>query len=367
MQTINDIDKWERTVRFDESRNSVVLIDQRKLPYRYELVFTKDFYETARAIKDMTVRGAGAIGATAAYGMAQAALSFRGEDKTAFESLIFEAMHQLKSARPTAVDPANAIDFVMSRVISNDSIDDQKKSILAAAHEFAEAQIKQCYNIGLHGAELLFDGMRILTHCNAGALAFVAIGSATAPIYVAKNLGKKTYVFCDETRPRCQGASLTAWELARAGISHEIIVDNCAGYLMSKRQIDAVIVGCDRLLAKTGHIVNKIGTYTKAVLAHRHSIPFYVALPISTIDWQCDSVDLVPIEERDSDEVLYMNGLDMDGVIRRIRIANPGSPARNPAFDITPPDLITAYITPIGVLKRSELGQLKTKSITDVG
>jgi methylthioribose-1-phosphate isomerase len=204
-----------------------------------------------------------------------------------------------------------------------------------------------------------------LTHCNAGWLAFVDVGSATAPLYAAQARGKRFHVFCDETRPRSQGATLTAWELAQQGISHQIIADNAAGHLMQRGEIDLVIVGSDRTLGRTGEVANKIGTYTKAVLAKRHRIPFYVAIPLSTIDWKLKSGFDIPIEERDASEVLGAWGAlwDFKSQVSNlksaqrayVRVANPTSGARNPGFDVTPPELITGIITPAGIFKPREL------------
>jgi S-methyl-5-thioribose-1-phosphate isomerase len=234
-----------------------------------------------------------------------------------------------------------------------------------AAEEFADASAAECRAIGEQGAELIRDGMRILTHCNAGWLACVDFGTATAPLYVAQERGRRFHVFCDETRPRCQGATLTAWELAQQGISHQVIADNAAGYLMQRGEIDLVIVGTDRTLGRTGEVANKIGTYTKAVLAARHRIPFYVALPLSTFDWELKSGRDIPIEERDEEEVLGAWGVTArpGGASRRrttserirVRIANPTSGARNPGFDVTPPELVTGFITPAGIFAPKEL------------
>ena len=207
--------------------------------------------------------------------------------------------------------------------------------------------------------------MRVLTHCNAGWLAFVDIGSATAPMYAAQAAGKKFHVFCDETRPRSQGATLTAWELAQQNISHQIIADNAAGHLMQRGEIDMVIVGSDRTLGRTGEVTNKIGTYTKAVLAKRHGIPFYVAIPLSTIDWNLKRGFDIPIEERHADEVLGAWGIVQSpesrvqspesGKRAYVRVANPASGARNPGFDVTPAELITGIITPAGIFKPGDL------------
>ena len=226
---------------------------------------------------------------------------------------------------------------------------------------FADQNVADCEAIGKHGLELIRNGMRILTHCNAGRLAFVDVGTATAPIYAAHAAGRRVHVFCDETRPRCQGATLTAWELSEAGVSHEVIPDNAAGHLMQRGEIDLVLVGSDRTLGRTGDVANKIGTYTKAVLAARHGIPFYVAIPLSTIDWKLRCGDEIPIEQRCEDEVLGAWGVDGSGRLRYLRIANPASGARNPGFDVTPAELITGIITPVGVFKPRDLWRVRGK------
>jgi S-methyl-5-thioribose-1-phosphate isomerase len=218
--------------------------------------------------------------------------------------------------------------------------------------------VRHCEEIGRHGAKLIRSGMNILTHCNAGWLACVDIGTATAPMYAAQAQGKKFHVFCDETRPRSQGATLTAWELAQQRISHQVIADSAAGHLMQRGEIDLVIVGSDRTLGRTGEVANKIGTYTKAVLAKRHGIPFYVAIPLSTIDWNLKRGFDIPIEERHESEVLGawgVAGRQKGGKRIYVRVANPTSGARNPGFDVTPPELITGIITPVGIFKPREL------------
>ncbi|EEF62982.1 S-methyl-5-thioribose-1-phosphate isomerase [Pedosphaera parvula] len=344
-----------RTVAFDTAKNSVLLIEQRLLPHQFEVIGTRDFKETAKAITDMIVRGAGAIGATAAYGLAQGARAFRGKDLKKFERHVEIVYHTLKSARPTAVDPVNAMNDVRATMNSGETVEEQQALALAAAEEFANHDVQHCEEIGKHGAKLIRSGMKVLTHCNAGWLAFVDIGSATAPMYAAQAEGKKFHVFCDETRPRSQGATLTAWELAQQGISHQIIADNAAGHLMQRGHIDMVIVGSDRTLGRTGEVANKIGTYTKAVLAKRHGIPFYVAIPLSTIDWDMKSGFDIPIEERHESEVLGAWGITGKGKREYVRVANPGSGAFNAGFDVTPAELITGIITPAGVFKPKEL------------
>ncbi len=344
-----------RTVTFDARRNAVRLIEQRLLPHRFEVIATRDFRQTAQAIRDMIVRGAGAIGAAAAYGLAQGARAFRGRQLRPFFPHIELVYQTLQAARPTAVDPVNALDAVRGAMSAGDTVEEQQALALAAAEEFANDDVQHCAAIGRHGAPLIRDGMRILTHCNAGWLAFVDLGTATAPLYAAQAQGKEFHVYCDETRPRSQGATLTAWELAQQGISHDVIADSAAGHLMQRGEIDLVIVGSDRTLGRTGEVANKIGTYTKAVLADRHGVPFYVAIPLSTIDWRLQSGREIPIEERDGSEVLGAWGRTPRGRRKYVRVANLSSTARNPGFDVTPPELITGIITPMGIFKPTEL------------
>ncbi|HUA67431.1 MAG TPA: S-methyl-5-thioribose-1-phosphate isomerase [Candidatus Saccharimonadales bacterium] len=352
-----------RTVTFDPVRNEVLLIEQRLLPHQFRIIATKNFHETARAIRDMIVRGAGAIGATAAYGLAQGALAFHGRDLRKFARHIETIYQTLKAARPTAIDPVNAMHGVRAGMRTGKTVEEQQQLALAAAEEFAGENVRDCEAIGKHGEKLICNGMNILTHCNAGWLAFVDVGTATAPMYAAQAAKKKFHIFCDETRPRSQGATLTAWELAQQKISHQIIADNAAGHLMQRGKIDLVIVGSDRTLGRTGEVANKIGTYTKAVLAKRHGIPFYVAIPLSTIDWNLKCGSDIPIEERNESEVLGAWGVTnfksqiSNSKSKRayVRVANPTSGARNPGFDVTPPELITGIITPAGIFKPREL------------
>ena len=367
--TVRGRTRHYRTVTFDASRNTVLLIEQRLLPHEFKVVPTHNFRETARAIQDMVVRGAGAIGATAAYGLAQGARAFRGRDVARFLRHIDMVCKMLKAARPTAVDPVNAMNRVRAAMRHGRTVEEQQALARAAAEEFSNEDVRHCQEIGRHGAQLIRNGMNILTHCNAGWLAFVDFGTATAPLYTAQARRKHFHVFCDETRPRCQGATLTAWELAQQNISHQIIADNAAGHFMQRGQIDLVIVGSDRTLGRTGEVANKIGTYTKAVLARRHGIPFYVAIPLSTIDWRLRSGFKIPIEERHESEVLGAWGAIQPSTInsqlspraplpaRRayVRVANPTSGALNPGFDVTPPELITGIITPLGIFKPREL------------
>ena len=374
--TVRGRTRHYRTVAFDAADNAVQLIEQRLLPHEFRIVRTRDFRETAAAIRDMVVRGAGAIGAAAAYGLAQGARSFRGGDSRRFAVQVETVFQTLKDARPTAVDPVNAMNQVRQAMSPGETVEEQKARALAAAEEFANEDVRHCEDIGRHGARLIRSGMNVLTHCNAGWLAFVDVGSATAPMYAAQAQGKTFQVYCDETRPRSQGATLTAWELAQQKIPHRIIADSAAGHLMQRGKIDLVIVGSDRTLGRTGEVANKIGTYTKAVLAYRHRIPFYVAIPLSTIDWNLKSGRDIPIENRSESEVLGAWGVpsdpkpiakprasaapDQKSKIRNqksiyVRVANPGSGAFNPGFDVTPPELITGIITPAGIFRPHEL------------
>ena len=344
-----------RTVSFDDARNRVLLIEQRLLPHEFRIVATRDYKATAAAICDMVVRGAGAIGATAAYGLAQGARAFRGKEVGKLRRHIDAVFQTLASARPTAVDPLNAMREVRSRMETGASVAEQQQLALDAAERFAKEDVEHCEAIGRHGAKLIGNGMNVLTHCNAGWLAFVDVGSATAPMYAAQAQGRRFHVFCDETRPRSQGATLTAWELAQQGISHQVIADNAAGLLFARDQIDLVIVGSDRTLGRTGEVANKIGTYTKAVLARRAGVPFYVAIPLSTIDWRLKRGSDIPIEERDESEVLGAWGRTRSGRREFVLVANPSSRAFNPGFDVTPPELITGILTPAGIFKPEEL------------
>ena len=364
--TIRGRTQHHRTVTFDAEANEVRLIEQRLLPGEFKIVAMPDHRATAAAIRDMIVRGAPAIAATAAYGLAQGARAFRGRGVATFQGHVRDVYKTLKAARPTAVDPVNAMDEVLVALRKGETVAEQQALVLAAAEEFAQRSVEECRAIGEHGAKLIRGKMRVLTHCNAGWLACVDIGTATAPLYAAQARGRNFHVFCDETRPRCQGASLTAWELAQQGISHQVIADNAAGHLMQRGEIDLVIVGSDRTLGRTGEVANKIGTYTKAVLAARHGIPFYVALPYSTIDWRMKSGREIPIEEREADEVLgawgwRVSGKQADGSARLagkrtyVRVANPTSSARNPGFDVTPAELVTGIITPAGIFKPGDL------------
>jgi len=308
-----------------EGRN-VVVIDQRLLPHRWKLLKLRNHRETAEAIRNMTIRGAGTIGATAAYGMAQAFL------ENASPAYLRKAYATLVTTRPTAVDLKHALDRVLIAA-SN------ARQAVAEAERITTEYVTRMKRIGEIGLPLIKKGARVLTHCNAGWLAIVDWGSATAPIYAAHRAGKDVFVWVDETRPRCQGANLTSWELLNEGVPHKIIADNAAGLLMRQGKVDLCIVGADRIAAN-GDTANKIGTYEKAVLAKENGVPFYIAAPSSTIDPHCPTGDGIPIEERDEDEVLFLAGK---------RISPKGAHAANPAFDVTPAKYITGIITEQGI------------------
>lgn len=308
------------------SRGVVRAIDQRLLPEKLKIISIRTYWEIAESISNMTIRGAPSIGAAAAYGMALASLKHENLDKAA---------KVLKATRPTAHDLFYAVDLMLSK---------RNENLSRSADEFADSIVEMCYKIGKNGSHLIKNGHRVLTHCNAGALATVDFGTALAPIRVAHRAGKKFFVYVDETRPRLQGAKLTAWELMNEGIDHAIIPDNAAGHYM-KDSVDIVIVGADRI-ARNGDFANKIGTYSKAVLAKENGVPFYVAAPISTFDRKIKNGKQIPIEERSEDEVLFLN---------ERRIAPKGSRALNPAFDVTPARYVKSFITERGLLKPGEL------------
>jgi len=352
----------ERSVSFDAATNRVRLLDQRQLPHQVLWLHTADYRATARAIRDMVVRGAPAIAAAAAYGLAQGIRAFRGRDLGKFGAHVRRVHRALLAARPTAVDPARAMEEVLAAIRAGHTVEERKALALAAAEEFAHRSAAECRALGEQGLPLIRNGMSVLTHCNAGRLACVDYGTATAPLYLAQERGRRFHVYCTETRPRSQGAALTAWELARAGIAHTLIADTAVGLLMQQGRVDLVLVGSDRVLGRTGHVTNKIGTYNLAVLAHRHGIPFYVAIPLSTLDWDLKSPSQIPIEERDPAEVRCARGVPLTRAARAtvcepvtVRVANPTSPVWNPAFDITPPELVTGVLTPVGIFKPNEL------------
>jgi len=311
----------------------VKMIDQRYLPFEVRIYEAKNAEEVAMAIEDMVVRGAPAIGATAAFGIAQAA----GQGAS-----LKEVGERFRKTRPTGQDLFFAIDFMMRAAA-------EQEDLVAASGRYALEDIERCRKIGEHGAPLIKNGSRILTHCNAGALATVDIGTVMAPLRVAKEMGRRFFVYVDETRPRLQGSRLTAWELLQEGIEHAIITDGAAGHFLGRGEVDLVLTGADRIAAN-GDVANKIGTYGKAVVARENHVPFYVAAPTSTIDFDLPSGDKIPIEERSPQEVLHLDGKP---------IAPKESPARNPSFDVTPAKYITGIITEKGIVKPGLLRSLR--------
>lgn len=328
------VDGRARDIKTVWMSNDVVwMIEQNLLPYEVQFFKAETVEDVAKAIETMVVRGAPAIGATAAYGIALAAL--RGEP-------LDGAAKRLKATRPTAYDLFYAIDHMLKEI-------EKGTPPAKAANDYAARISDMCRRIGENGNEVIRNGDSILTHCNAGALATVDHGTALAPMREAHRNGKKIFVYVDETRPRLQGAKLTAWELSNEGIDYAIIVDNAAGRLMQSGEVDVVIVGADRVAAN-GDVANKIGTYEKALIAKDNSVPFYVAAPTSTIDFSLQDGQSIPIEERSESEVLHVGGR---------RIAPEGAKARNPAFDVTSSDLITGIITERGIHKPYELRDLR--------
>jgi len=329
--------------------SSVFLIDQNLLPFHFKIYRSRSYQDTCHAIKTMSVRGAGAIGAAAGFAMAQAVLSAPEKGSRAY---IEKAKRKIESARPTAQNLFYAVKRVYEAAINSDH---PKEDAVAEAQKIADEDAYNSRMIGEIGSRLIKDGANIETHCNAGWLAFVDHGTALAPIYAARDQGKKVFVYVDETRPRGQGARLTAWELKNENIPFAIIPDNAGAHLMSRGKIDIMIVGADRIAAN-GDVANKIGTLEKAIAAKEFGIPFYVAAPTSTFDLKCKSGKHIPIEERSEEEVLYQTGANKNGKIEKVLICSPGSKAVNPAFDVTPAKYITGIITEKGVIKPSKAG-----------
>lgn len=348
-----------RTVWLDG--RTVMMINQPLLPHRFEIAPMATHRDTAEAIRTMVVRGAGAIGATGAYGVAQAALE---APEDGFFEYVASAANFLASTRPTAQNLFYGIKHVLVAVEGErDSVARAREAAVAAANAMADDDAECCRRIGEHGAPLIKDGARVNTHCNAGWLAFVDWGSALSPIYVAHRAGRKVFVYADETRPRGQGAQLTAWELGQEGVPHAVIPDNATGWYMHKGKIDLVIVGSDRIAAN-GDVANKIGTYSSAVCAAANGIPFYVAAPTTTIDPECPSGEHIPIEERSQDEVHYTWGWSDEGTFSRVRTTPRTSEARNPAFDVTPGQLIAGIITEKGVVPATPEGIATVARVT---
>jgi len=329
----------------------VFMIEQNYLPFEFKIFTSGNYLESCHAIKTMIIRGAGAIGAAAGFAMAQAALEANENNYLEF---IKKAKADIEATRPTARNLFSATEKVYRAALKS------KEEAVKAAEDVANKDKSDSKKIGELGNELIKNGYRIETHCNAGWLAFVDHGTALAPIYLAKRSGKEIFVYVDETRPRSQGSRLTAWELKNENIPHAIIPDNAGAHLMAQKKIDMIIVGADRIAAN-GDVANKIGTLEKAIAAKYYNIPFYVAAPLSTFDFACANGKLIPIEERSQNEVLYQTGTTSNGTVEQILVASPGSTAINPAFDVTPAELITGIITEKGIVKPNliEIGKLK--------
>jgi methylthioribose-1-phosphate isomerase len=347
-----------RTLWLNDDGWGVDVIDQRWLPHEFRVATLRSVADAATAIRDMWVRGAPLIGATAAYGLALAMRDDPGD------GMLDKAWETLHATRPTAINLRWALDAVRNRLRPLDP-QERAAAAYAQATEIADGDVAINRAIGRHGLDVIRrlaagkkpgEPVNILTHCNAGWLATVDYGTATAPIYLAMEEGLRVHVYVDETRPRNQGASLTAWELVNQGAPHTLVVDNAGGHLMQHGLVDMVIVGSDRTTAN-GDVANKIGTYLKALAAHDNGVPFYVALPSPTIDWTVrDGISEIPIEERHADEVTFVQGQGADGALARVRISPEGSPAANPAFDVTPARLVTGLITERGVAEASAEG-----------
>ena len=348
-----------RTIWLDLDEKTVKIIDQRRLPHEFVVVDLHTVDDVIMAIKDMYVRGAPLIGATGAYGVYLAALN--APQHPVEDIYLIAECDRLKAARPTAVNLSWAVDTVLGAVLQVDPPDKRITAARDRAAFITEQEVENCKKIGQHGLPLIEaisrrkkgQTVNILTHCNAGWLACIEHGTATAPIYAAFDQGIDLHVWVDETRPLNQGNRLTAWELAKHGVKHTIITDNAGGYLMQHGKVDIVIVGTDRTTA-TGDVANKIGTYLKALAAKDNNIPFYVALPSSTFDWNLkDGVKEIPIEERDPDEIRYIEGRAQNKTMR-VLICPEKSNAANYAFDVTPAKFVTGFITERGICKAAE-------------
>ena len=349
-----------RSLWMEDKPGVVKVIDQRSLPFEFKILELKTVRDAYDAIAHMVVRGAPLIGACAAFGLYLAALKSK---KKGWCEEVKEAGDHLISARPTAVNLKYAVDLLMEKVECAGSREGMIKELFHLAHRFTEDEVIRCKKIGEHGLKLIREihsqtrqTVNILTHCNSGWLACVDYGTATAPIYLAHDLGIPVHVWVDETRPRNQGARLTAYELGEHGVSHTVVVDNAGGYLMQQGKVDLVLVGSDRT-TRTGHVANKIGTYLKALAAYDNHIPFYVALPSSSIDFALTHGEEIEIEDREESEVSHMEGWDeVTQTPVSFRILPGGSRAFNPGFDVTPARLVSGLITEKGICQASEEG-----------
>jgi methylthioribose-1-phosphate isomerase len=345
-----------RTIWAREGGEAVGIIDQTALPFRFEVVWLSTLDGVVGAISSMQVRGAPLIGAAAAWGLA---LAMNERSSTA---ALERAAHQLIATRPTAINLKKVVDSVAGELARAAEADRPRLARRLAA-ERCDDEVARSRAIGEHGAGVLRalfekkgrETLQILTHCNAGWLATVDYGTALAPIYLAHDAGLPIHVWVDETRPRNQGASLTAWELAQHGVPHTLIVDNAGGLLMRDRRVDVCLVGTDRT-TREGEVCNKVGTYLKALAAFDNGVPFYVAAPESSIDWDLDSSAVIPIEERSATEITHLRGVDAEGRLHTVRVCPEGTPVFNPGFDVTPARLVTGLITERGVCAATSAG-----------
>lgn len=358
-----DIDSLSKRTIWLKDKDTVQVIDQRRLPH--ELII-QDLHTSDQifwAIKDMMVRGAPLIGATASYGMYFACLEAQKQEY--IDAYISNIAEKLRQSRPTAVNLFWAIDRQVEAIAQGQNIEEKITIALQTAHDIVEEDVEVCRMIGVQGLPIIEklsetkngETVHILTHCNAGRLGCIEWGTITSPIYQAHDKGIKVHVWVDETRPRNQGSNLTAWELNQYGVPHTVIVDNAGGHLMQHGQVDMAIVGTDRT-TRRGDVANKIGTYLKALAANANEIPFYVALPSTTIDWNIyDGVKEIPIEERSEEEVKYIHGWDGEK-LQKVLLTPKDSPAKNYGFDVTPAELVTALITERGICEANEEGIL---------
>jgi methylthioribose-1-phosphate isomerase len=343
--------RWRRAIELADDKQSVNVLDQSALPYEIRWLHLQTLAEVATAIREMHIRGAPLIGATAAYGVA---IALRHDPKS-----IDEACTVLAATRPTAVNLQWALDD-MRRRIADVPVGERAAAAFAAAAQICDDDVASCEAIGQHGLAVIRAAaaragnrpVRVLTHCNAGWLATVDWGTALAPVYKAFEAGIPLHVWVDETRPRNQGM-LTAWELAQHGVAHTVIADNAGGHLMQRGEVDLCIVGTDRT-TRSGDVCNKIGTYLKALAAHDNQVPFYAAVPSSSIDWRIEDGSTIPIEERSGDEVRFVGGHDAERRATRIQVVGQGSAVANPAFDVTPRRLVTGLITERGIAEPNQ-------------
>lgn len=359
-------DQYYQSLWVKENDPEIIqIIDQRYLPFEIKIRNLKTPEDVSTALEDMFVRGAPLIGVAAAFGVYLAVLKHRNSRNINFK--VKQAAEMIKKTRPTAVNLANAVDRMVKITEKATNIDDKIQHTFDAAQNLMREEVNACRKIGEYGIKIIKrissnkgrDPVNILTHCNAGWLATVDYGTATAPVYLAHDKGISVHVWVDETRPRNQGSRLTAWELGQHGIPHTVITDNTGGHLMQKGMVDMVITGSDRT-ALNGDTANKIGTYLKALAAKDNNVPFYIALPSSSIDWTLKKgLNTIPVEQRDQAEIHYIEGLSDKNIIEKVRITPQFSPALNYGFDITPARLITALITERGICKATSKGIMK--------